>query len=296
MLNAFGRQFETVYCDPARPVPVLYCRERGNETAEAEYLFLEFSDSGQVKTLLPCFYQLNGNHRWKDYIGCFVGEKAFYIVFMKHAGESLSMLLKEESLPVQKRLFLIHDILQKLLLWGLPSFLEAGLLEEASVLVADGHAFFDYRRGAFLLPAQDARRSDYRLADLLEGMFKRELRRLKPASLLTLLGWLRSEQPKELLEIYDRWNRCRRQIEQELENEEPLLQKWKARLLTQAELLQGIFKAGAAVMVYLALIAGLLAGHKMLEQEEAKKIEEGVKITQIGAVALTSEESSTEGR
>lgn len=294
MLNAFGRQFETVYCDWTQPVRVLTCREQGKAAAGAKYLFLEFSDSEQVKKLLSYFFQLEKDKRWEDYLGCFVEKKAFYIAFIKHAGESLRELLKAERLSVGNRLFLIHDVLQKLLCWKLPSFLETGLLEEKSILVADGHAFFDYRWAVSVLQVKGEDRADYRLADFLEEMFKGELRRLKPPALMTLLAWLRSEKPKELLEIYDRWSQCRSLLEQELENDEPLLGKWKAGLLARVELFQGILKAGAAAMIYLALLVSLAAGYKKLEQEEAKKIEEGVKFTQIGVLELTSEESSTE--
>lgn len=262
-------------------------------SAPEEYLFIEFSDSEQVKTFLPCFFQLAKDKRWEDYLGCFVKKEAFYIAFMKHTGESLQRLLKEESLSVECRLFLIHDILKRLLCWKLPPFLEAGLLKEEAILAADGHAFFDYRQVVPVLQDKGAARTDERLADLLEGMFKGELRRLKPPVLLELLTWLKSDKPRKLPEIYDRWSQCRGLLLQELENDETLLEKWKAGLLSHTELFYGVLKAGITVMAYLALLAGLIAGHKRLLQEEAEKIEEGVKFTQIGAVELLPEEEST---
>lgn len=282
VIQALEKEFEVIHRRQMwQGYEILQCRSKEERQ---DYIMLHFMKERFVKELLPVFYPMQENRDYEDYKGCFTRSGGLYVVFCKRQGIPLRKLLMEGSYPLQKRILIGRQVLEKLLLWNPPELSACQMLNADYILVRDDQIFFNYEWDLPYELPNDMNAVNQKMAGFLKILFEDENNKGMSPVLMELLESLEEDRPSDYFAVYEEYSRLYDALPQEAEAYVSGAEKIRRKLKRFAKVLLGIGKAALFAALYVVVI--YLFVHEMQLQEAEKQAEQGIIYEKIGTLTI----------
>ncbi len=221
-------EFQILHAEKDREeFEVLYCTA---DSDGRDYTLVHFLDFVYVRRVLPYFYEWMERGCSGDYRGCFVRQGELYTVFLQKKGRSLSSLLEEGCLSLKQRCLTGKKILEQIILYQMPDFFICQMLLPERICLQGEHPIFTYGWDMEIEPECGKNRVCLTVANLMHDLFKEEVERDASQSLTELIKWLKREDEKDILAIYQAYRRMTECIADEVKSWRSPVQKRREKL------------------------------------------------------------------
>lgn len=276
IIQAFGERFEVIYAKGLESeYAVLQCREL---CGGVEYTFLRFQGEYQIKSLLLRFLEMTENEDYRDFKGCFTVKEELYAAFYLRRGRTLSDLLENGNLPLERRILIGRRILEKFLLWTLPPYLAGQLLDLERILISEDEILFDYAWQAPVELKDDMTAVSQKAAKLMEVLLEKELKSGAGPEFMGFLERLKKGSMKDIFQIYEGYDQVLDTLPRETEI--------NTVYLKLADKAQAIVKSLIVLAGYAAILIALFSGIWIREAAAEKEKDQGVAFEKIGTLEI----------
>lgn len=176
-IQTLARSYKVIrnLSDSSSQVEAYLCREAGKSSKE-KYLILGLTGRNFSKRIVPYFMELSKKWKEGDFLDCFISKGGLRLVFQYHEYPNLRERLEQEFL-LEERLEASRTMMERLVTWNLPYYLQYEGLNPDNVVVSQtSEIYFN-----FLLKEPEFMGSckftdvQERLADCFEILFAPEL-------------------------------------------------------------------------------------------------------------------------
>lgn len=175
----------------------------------SHYDLLEIADEEMMPALVQELTQPNAYQTFQDLFEYFSSDGKFYLAMVHRDASSLRSKLGEEQCSLRERLEIGKNLAERIILLGMPDFLQSAVLHEEQILVAgDLTVSFSYLIDELTF-AEEIEFSVLirQMTAVLEQLFKKEIANKESKDILAFMETCRDYEFKDWLEFYQEYSK-----------------------------------------------------------------------------------------
>lgn len=279
---ALGEVFRIISVERnAEDFALLHCIA---DSDNRRYTILHFSNDTYVRRLLPSFYEWMEREESGDYRGCFAMQGGLYAVFFERDGRPLMSLLEEGVLSLEQRILTGKKILEWTLIDQIPEFFLCQMLLPQRICLQGENPVFSYGWDCRTEIGCGMAGVCRAAGCLMRALFAEEAARNASPSLTEMTEWLEQGEARNLLAIYQAYQRMADSISEEVSGWRSPRQERREKMSHFRD--RSLRFALILLPLLLLLATGLALAGQFRKQAEAQKETQGVIFESIGTLPI----------
>lgn len=272
----------------SRDFDVLHCRLLDTEDT-ATYDLLRIKNREKMPYLIEIFTEQADYQTFYDLFECFSAYGQFFIAFVHNDSQSLKNKLESEQCILRERLEIGKNLIEKVILYSMPDFLQADILNIDNILVSpDLTVSFSYNISSL----ENIKEADFskiieNFIPVMEKLFLREIEKQESADILKFIETCHEYHFRDMLEFYQEYKKLYDVI---LSRSEEGFIKPNTILFRIWNKIKEEFVKWKGRIIKIILLILLIAMIKVIFTEETKS---GTDFSKIGTVEIGMEADTT---
>lgn len=250
-----------------------------SESSNEKYTIVRVKNKAWIVKSVQFLMGQRKNSHFTDFISCFMSEDSLHVVMKYAEGISLKEKLENEVCPLQERMAIGKNILDRIMILNMPDYFLQDCLKEESIILGHGLCV-NFQYGLWDLADYQKANFDkvqIRLYRVFLSLFSEEITGRILPGLEQFCNTLQTKSYQEIMEIYTAYDELCKTVQSMEPEERTAPMTWGFRAWEKMKrFLPAVKKFFAALLMVLAIGFLILEIRESMEAGQEKKIFESV--------------------